>query len=94
MMVATYSWPASGSGGHFYTDQNKLDYARVCVLACVSASCFSRVQFFATLWTVASTGSSVHGILQAGILEWVAIPFFRGSSLPRDRTRESSWSMV
>ena len=25
-------------------------------------------------------GSSVHGILQERILEWVAIPFFRGSS--------------
>ena len=25
-------------------------------------------------------GSSVHGVLQAGILEWVAIPFSRGSS--------------
>ena len=31
-------------------------------------------------------GSSVHGILQARILEWVAIPFSRGSSQPRDRT--------
>ena len=30
-------------------------------------------------------GSSVHGILQARILEWVAIPFSRGSSRPRDR---------
>ena len=30
--------------------------------------------------------SSVHGILQARILEWVAIPFSRGSSLPRDQT--------
>ena len=30
--------------------------------------------------------SSVHGILQARILEWVAIPFFRGSSWPRDWT--------
>ena len=29
-------------------------------------------------------GSSVHGILQARILEWVAIPFFRRSSWPRD----------
>ena len=28
-------------------------------------------------------GSSVHGILQARILEWVAIPFSKGSSLPR-----------
>ena len=31
-------------------------------------------------------GSSVHGILQAEILELVAIPFSRGSSLPRDQT--------
>ena len=34
-------------------------------------------------------GSSVHGILQVGILEWIAIPFTRGSSLPRDWTRVS-----
>ena len=31
-------------------------------------------------------GSSVYGILQARILEWVAISFSRGSSQPRDRT--------
>ena len=31
-------------------------------------------------------GSSVHWILQARILEWFAIPFFRGPSRPRDRT--------
>ena len=30
---------------------------------------------------------TVHGILQARILEWVAFPFSRGSSQPRDRTR-------
>ena len=34
-------------------------------------------------------GSSVHGILQARILEWVAMPFARGSSQPRDRTQVS-----
>ena len=34
-------------------------------------------------------GSSVHGISQARILEWVAISFSRGSSQPRDRTRVS-----
>ena len=34
-------------------------------------------------------GSSVHGILQARILEWVAISFSRRSSQPRDRTRIS-----
>ena len=31
----------------------------------------------------------VHGILQAKILEWVAIPFAKGSSQPRDRTQVS-----
>ena len=34
-------------------------------------------------------GSSVHGISQARILEWVAISFSRGSSWPRDQTRGS-----
>ena len=34
-------------------------------------------------------GSSVHGILQARILEWVAISFSRGSSQPRDQTQVS-----
>ena len=34
-------------------------------------------------------GSSVHGICQARILEWVAISFSRGSSRPKDRTHVS-----
>ena len=34
-------------------------------------------------------GSSVPGILQARILEWVAIPFSRGSSQPRDQAPAS-----
>ena len=34
-------------------------------------------------------GYSVHGILQARILKWVAIPFSRGFSQPRDRTEAS-----
>ena len=33
--------------------------------------------------------SSIHGILQARVLEWVAISFSRGSSWPRDQTRVS-----
>ena len=43
----------------------------------------SRVQFFATPWTV------VHEILQARILEWVLVPFSRGSSQPRNQTQVS-----
>ena len=34
-------------------------------------------------------GSSVHSIFQARILEWVAIPFSRASSRPRDLTQVS-----
>ena len=34
-------------------------------------------------------GSSVHGICQARVLEWIAISFSRGSSQPRDQTRVS-----
>ena len=36
-----------------------------------------------------SPGSSVHGILQARILEWVASPFSKRSSRPRDQTQVS-----
>ena len=32
---------------------------------------------------------TVHGILQARILEWVAFPFSRGSSQPKDQTQVS-----
>ena len=32
-------------------------------------------------------GSSIHGIFQARVLEWVAISFSRGSSQPRDQTQ-------
>ena len=34
-------------------------------------------------------GSFVHGILQTRILEWVAMPFYKGSSQHRDRTQVS-----
>ena len=39
-------------------------------------------------------GSSVHGLLQAGILGWVAMPSSRGSSRPRDRTCVSCISCI
>ena len=37
-------------------------------------------------------GSSVHGIFLVRTLEWVAIPFFRGYSQPRDQTQFSCFS--
>ena len=52
-----------------------------------SESCSVMSNSFATTWTVCSlSGSSVHGIFQARILEWIAISFSRGSSWPRHRT--------
>ena len=51
-----------------------------CFDCCLSLIC---VQLFATLMD--APGSSVHGIFQARILEWVAISFSRGSSQPRDQ---------
>ena len=39
-------------------------------------------------------GSSVHGILQSRILEWVAMSFSRGSSRPRDQTLISFVSCI
>ena len=39
-------------------------------------------------------GSSVHGILQPGKLEWVSISFSRGSSQPRNRTQVSCVSCI
>ena len=50
----------------------------------------SAAQSCLTLWDpmdCSLPGSSIHGIFQARVQEWVAISFFRGSSRPRDRTR-------
>ena len=45
---------------------------------------FSRVLLFTTHWTITRQAPLSMGSLQAKILEWVAIPFSRGSSQPRD----------
>ena len=54
---------------------------------CVSHSVMSTSSLPHGLYS--SPGSSVHGIIQAKILEWVAIPFSRGSFWPKDRTQVS-----
>ena len=60
---------------------NYRDFMCACML--------SRVQCYATPTDCSLRGSSIHGILQAGILEWVAISSSKGSSQPRDWTRVS-----
>ena len=62
-------------------------YVCVHVRACAHACVLSYVQFFVALWTVCQAakmpGSSVHGIFQARMLEWIAISYDRESSRPR-----------
>ena len=58
----------------YHTDQSEV--AQSCPTLCYRMDC-------------SLPGSSVHGIFQARVLEWVTISFSRGSSRPRDQTRVS-----
>ena len=58
----------------------------VCVCVCV---CVYAPTLLTDPLDCSPPGSSIHGILQARILEWVAIPVSWGSSQPRDRTQVS-----
>ena len=63
-------------------DMDKEDWTRLGVSA-------KSLQLYPTLCNpmdYSLPGSSVHGILQARILEWVAMPSSRGTSQPRDQT--------
>ena len=89
------SWPIQGYNGptkdvgntalQFGRNQEANIDASAGVLAKSLLSCL-------TLWDPVDRSppvSPVHGILQAGILEWVAMTSSRGSSQPRDRTQVS-----
>ena len=73
----------------WYSDPFHITTVRINVVSWKWRKChFS----FVSDWTPMDNslpGSSAHGILQARILEWVAIPFSRESSWPRDWTRVS-----
>ena len=69
-----------------FPQSKPLTFTRVC------AQSFSHVWLFATPWT--APGSSVHGVFQARVLEWVAISYSRGSSWPRDCTHVSCISYL
>ena len=58
------------------TSESESEVAQSCLTLCYPVDC-------------SPPGSSVHGIFQARILEWVAISFSRGSSRPRDLTHIS-----
>ena len=58
----------------------------ICIQTCCAQS-LGRVRLFVTPWTVARQALLSMGILQARILEWVAMPSSRGSSQPRVKPR-------
>ena len=66
---------------HFILQQ-KLTQHRKAIISVLRR--FSRVRLFATPWIVAHQASLSMGVLQARILEWVAMPSSRESSQPRD----------
>ena len=60
--------------------------------ACMNAKSLQSCLTLCDPMDCSPSGSSVHGILQARILEWVAISYSRGSSWPRDWTQVSCGS--
>ena len=75
------------TGGFFTTSATwEAPHKRVCVCMCsVTHSCLT----LCNPMDCNPPSSSVHGILQARILDWAAISFSRRSSRPRDRTQVS-----
>ena len=61
---------------HFKNVESESEVAQSCPTLCDPIDC-------------SLPGSSVHGIFQARVQEWIAISFSRGSSQPRARTRVS-----
>ena len=58
------------------TEKSESEVAQLCPTLCDPMDC-------------SLPGSSVHGVSQAIVLEWIAISFSRGSSQPRDQTQVS-----
>ena len=82
----TVDWVSSPSVSLAHSRHWMSVYCAVCASECLCAhSCLT----LCNPMHCSPPGSPVHGILQGRTLEWVAIPFSRGSSPPRDLTRVS-----
>ena len=76
---------------HFTVQQKLIQHCKA-----ITKSEVKVLQFYPTLCNpmdCSPPGTCVHGILQARILEWVVIPFSRGSFQPTDRTNPGSPTM-
>ena len=74
-------------------EQRQLTYTNN-VSALVNAKSLQTCPTLCDSMDYSSPGASVHGILQARTLEWVAMPFSRGSSQTRDQTHVSWVSCI
>ena len=102
------------SGKYFQPSQNSYSCGKAHIYqithnhnhgACVHAESFQPRLILGEPMDCSPPGSSVHGILQARIREWVPMPSSRGSSLPRDQecvscvargffTTSSTWKLI
>ena len=70
-------------------------YSTTITIRLIMSAYFQLIMVKVVQWCPTLCGSmdyTVHGILQARILEWVAFPFSRGSSRPRDQTQVSHFT--
>ena len=77
--------------------QKKLEFAFIILSGfplCMHAKSFQSCPALCNTMDCSPAGSSVHGIFQARILEWVAMPSSRGSSWARDWIRISGFSCL
>ena len=65
--ISKLKWTGTGE---FNSSESESEVAQLCLTLCDPMDC-------------SLPGSSVHGIFQATVLEWIAISFSRGSSQPR-----------
>ena len=78
--------PNSGPGPVLTMASFSSQHSSTCVHAKLLQSCLTLCNPMQKACNCSPPRSSVHGILQARILEWIAISSSRGSSQPRDRT--------
>ena len=83
-------------GNSYPLQYSGLENSMDCIVhaAAAAAKSLQSCPTLCNLKDCSSPGSSAHGILQARILEWVAMPFSRGSSRPRDQICTSCISCI
>ena len=94
IMIYFYSSLEVSCRYHELSKIHSLKYLQNNISYCALLSHFSHDQLFVTPVDHNPLGSSVHGILQAKILEWIAVYYSRGSFWPRDQTHVSCISCI